>query len=45
LLLFDLGFLNVARFDQLTDAGVWFLTRKATRTVCQGRFTFDPCSR
>lgn len=33
LLLFDLGFLNFGRFDQLTDAGVWFLTRKATRTV------------
>jgi hypothetical protein len=33
LLLFDLGFLNFTRFDQLTDAGVWFLTRKETRTV------------
>ncbi|MFN8569526.1 MAG: IS4 family transposase [Kouleothrix sp.] len=33
LVLFDLGFLNFARFDQLTDAGVWFLTRQATRTV------------
>nr|WP_255604374.1 hypothetical protein [Oscillochloris sp. ZM17-4] len=33
LVIFDLGFLNFARFDQLTDAGVWFLTRKETRTV------------
>lgn len=33
LLIFDLGFLNFARFDQLTDAGIWFLTRKATHTV------------
>lgn len=27
LLLFDLGFLNYAHFDQLTEQGVWFLTR------------------
>jgi hypothetical protein len=33
LLLFDLGFLNFARFDQLTDAGVFFLTRKEERIV------------
>jgi hypothetical protein len=30
LLLFDLGFLNYAHFDQLTEQGVWFLTRAAT---------------
>ena len=35
LLIFDLGFLNFARFDQLTDAGVWFLTRLEERTVYQ----------
>ncbi len=29
LLLFDLGFLNYAHFDQLTEQGVWFLTRAA----------------
>ncbi|NTU80202.1 MAG: IS4 family transposase [Chloroflexales bacterium] len=33
LLIFDLGFLNFTRFDQLTDAEIWFLTRKETRTV------------
>lgn len=33
LLLFDLGFLNFGRCDQLTATGVWFLTRKETRTV------------
>ena len=33
LLLFDLGFLNFRRFDQLTDAGVWFLTRMEERVV------------
>ncbi len=33
LLIFDLGFLNFARFDQLTDAGVFFLTRKEERVV------------
>ncbi len=27
LLIFDLGFLNYPRFDQLTDRGVWFVTR------------------
>jgi hypothetical protein len=36
LLIFDLGFLNYARFDQLTEQGVFFLTRTtsniATRT-------------
>jgi hypothetical protein len=30
LLLFDLGFLHYAHFDQLTEAGVWFLTRAAS---------------
>lgn len=35
LVLFDLGFLNVARFDQVTDAGVWFLTRKEARVVAR----------
>ena len=30
LLLFDLGFLNYAHFDDLTDRGVWFLTRAAS---------------
>jgi hypothetical protein len=35
LLIFDLGFLNFSRFDQLTDAGVWFLTRLEQRTVYQ----------
>lgn len=35
LLIFDLGFLNFARFDQLTEAGVWFLTRLEERTVYQ----------
>lgn len=29
LLLFDLGFLNYAHFDDLTERGVWFLTRAA----------------
>jgi hypothetical protein len=33
LLIFDLGFLNFARFDQLTEAGVWFLTRLEGRVV------------
>lgn len=33
LLIFDLGFLNFARFDQLTDGGVFFLTRKEERVV------------
>src|SRR5215211_5793271 len=33
LLIFDLGFLNFSRFDQLTDAGVWFLTRMEERVV------------
>jgi hypothetical protein len=35
LLIFDLGFLNFARFDQLTDAGVFFLTRLEERVVYQ----------
>jgi hypothetical protein len=30
LLIFDLGFLNYARFDQLTEQGVFFLTRTTT---------------
>lgn len=33
LLLFDLGFLNYAHFDQLTERGVWFLTRAATNAA------------
>jgi hypothetical protein len=33
LLIFDLGFLNFTRFDQLTDGGVFFLTRKEERVV------------
>ena len=35
LLIFDLGFLNFARFDQLTDAGVFFLSRMEERVVYQ----------
>jgi hypothetical protein len=35
LLLFDLGFLNFARFDQLTAAKIWFLTRLEERVVYQ----------
>ena len=35
LLIFDLGFLNFARFDQLSDAGVWFVTRKEERVVAR----------
>ena len=35
LLIFDLGFLNFTRFDQLTDARVWFLTRKEARVVAR----------
>jgi hypothetical protein len=31
LLLFDLGFLNYARFDQLTEHRVWFLTRAGAK--------------
>ncbi len=31
LLLFDGGLLNYARYDQLTERGVWFLTRAAAR--------------
>ncbi len=31
--IFDLGFLNFTRFDELTTAGIWVLTRKETRTV------------
>src|SRR6266508_4088099 len=45
LLLFDLGFLNYARFDQLTEQGVFFLTRTtqniATRTEQVLRATED----
>jgi DDE family transposase len=33
LLLFDLGFLNYGHFDQLTERGVWFLTRAAATTA------------
>jgi hypothetical protein len=35
LLIFDLGFLNFTRFDQLTDGGVFFLTRKEERVVAR----------
>jgi Transposase DDE domain len=35
LLIFDLGFLNFARFDQLTEGGVFFLTRMEQRIVYQ----------
>jgi hypothetical protein len=35
LLIFDLGFLNFSRFDQLTDSGVWFLTRMEERVIYQ----------
>ncbi len=45
LLIFDLGFLNYARFDQLTEQGVFFLTRTtqniATRTEQVLRATED----
>lgn len=37
LLIIDLGFVNFARFDQLTDAGVWFLSRKEERVVVTGQ--------
>jgi hypothetical protein len=33
LLIFDLGFLNYARFDQLTEQGVFFLTRTTQNIV------------
>jgi DDE family transposase len=35
LVIFDLGFLNFERFDQLSEAGVWFLTRMEQRIVYQ----------
>jgi hypothetical protein len=35
LLLFDLGFLNFARFDQLTERGIFFVTRKEERVVAR----------
>lgn len=35
LLIFDLGFLNFTRFDELTTAGVFFLTRKEERVVAR----------
>jgi len=45
LLIFDLGFLNYARFDQLTEQGVFFLTRTtsniASRTEQVLRATED----
>lgn len=37
LLIFDLGFLNFVRFDQLSDAGVFFLTRKEERVVARSQ--------
>jgi hypothetical protein len=33
LLLFDLGFLNYGHFDELTERGVWFLTRVAANAA------------
>lgn len=36
LLLFDLGFLNYPRFDQLTDLGVWFVTRTTQNIAYKG---------
>ena len=35
LVIFDLGFLNFARFDQLSERGVWFITRKEERVVAR----------
>jgi Transposase DDE domain len=35
LLIFALGFLTFTRFDQLTTAGVWFLTRTEARVVAR----------
>lgn len=35
LVIFDLGFLDFARFDQMTEADVWFVTRKKARVVAQ----------
>lgn len=34
-LIFDLGFLHFTRFDELTTAGVFLLTRKAERVVAR----------
>jgi hypothetical protein len=33
LLLFDMGFLNFERFDELTEAEVWFVTRQDARVT------------
>src|SRR5829696_2623577 len=35
LLIFDLGFLNYARFDQLTEQGVFFLTRTTSNIAAR----------
>jgi hypothetical protein len=35
LVIFDLGFLKFERFDHLSEAGVWFLTRMEQRIVYQ----------
>ena len=35
LVIFDLGFLNFTRFDQLTEAGLWFITRSKANTAHQ----------
>lgn len=35
LLLFDLGFLNYARFDQLTEQGVFFITRTTSNIAAR----------
>jgi hypothetical protein len=35
LVIFDLGFLDFARFDAMTEGGVWFVTRKKERVVAR----------
>ena len=35
LVIFDLGFLNFTRVDQLTEAGSWFITRSKANTGYQ----------
>ncbi|RRR65348.1 MAG: IS4 family transposase [Candidatus Viridilinea halotolerans] len=39
LLIFDMGFLNFARFDAITQAGSWFLTRQPENVVTQTQQT------
>jgi len=43
LLLFDLGFLSFTRFDELSDAGVFFLTRKEERVVARTHEVLRSC--